>query len=219
MKPMFSISPQPQYRLWRCKKCRAFFILIILLFVSGTFLWHNGILHHAVNNAAANTGISTQVNDVVDSLNGVPVYHNGVVFWQSHGRHYAKNGYYYGQKWQCVEFVKRYYYDHYQHAMPNVWGHAKDFYVNTLATNTLNTDRGLQQFANDGQYPPQTGDLLVWQSSGYGHVAIISEVNAAAGYVEIVQQNIVNQPRERLRYHNQQIGINNRPVGWLRMHN
>ena len=31
---------------------------------------------------------------------GVPAYQNGNKVTKNHGKHYAKNGYYYGQKWQ-----------------------------------------------------------------------------------------------------------------------
>ncbi len=47
---------------------------------------------------------------VVDSHNGVSVYDHGPIVARSHGRHYAKDGTYFGQRWQCVEYVKRYLY-------------------------------------------------------------------------------------------------------------
>jgi len=43
-----------------------------------------------------------RVGRVLDSYRGVPVYDNGLLFFWSYGRHYAPDGYYYGQKWQCV---------------------------------------------------------------------------------------------------------------------
>lgn len=46
-----------------------------------------------------------------DRLNGVVVYHNGGVDHSS-GRNLSPDGYNLGIKYQCVEFVKRYYYQH-----------------------------------------------------------------------------------------------------------
>lgn len=49
-----------------------------------------------------------------DRLNGVAVYHNGGVDHSS-GRHLSPDGYNLGIKYQCVEFVKRYYYQRLNH--------------------------------------------------------------------------------------------------------
>ena len=45
------------------------------------------------------------------------------------GRNVTVDGYNLGLKYQCVEFVKRYYYKHYRHKMPNSYGNAKDFFI------------------------------------------------------------------------------------------
>lgn len=37
-------------------------------------------------------------------------------------------GYYYGYKWQCVEYIKRFYYEAKGHKMPDSYGNAKDFW-------------------------------------------------------------------------------------------
>ena len=49
--------------------------------------------------------------DPIDNLNGVTVYFNGHS-WNILGKNFAPDGYYLGLKYQCVEFVKRYYYLH-----------------------------------------------------------------------------------------------------------
>src|SRR5690606_23830292 len=67
------------------------------------------------------------VGKPVDSLNGVVVYYNGAVGHVLE-RNVAADGYNIGLKYQCVEFVKRYYYEHLQHKMPDSYGHAKDFF-------------------------------------------------------------------------------------------
>ena len=54
------------------------------------------------------------IGQKIDSLNGVYVFYNGNV---SHvmGRNTTKDGYNLGLKYQCVEFVKRYYYEYFNH--------------------------------------------------------------------------------------------------------
>ena len=67
-----------------------------------------------------------KVGQVVDQFNGVNVYYNGQISHVS-GRNLTKDGYNLGQKYQCVEFIKRYYYERFKHKMPDSYGHAKDF--------------------------------------------------------------------------------------------
>ena len=74
---------------------------------------------------------STKRGEVVDSLNGVYVYHNGGV-GQSSGRNTSADGYNIGIKYQCVEFVKRYYYAYYKLKMPDSYGIANDFFNREL---------------------------------------------------------------------------------------
>lgn len=124
----------------------------------------------------------------LDSLNGVVVYRNGG-FGAKHGRNVV-DGYNVGLRYQCVEFVKRYYLEHYGHRMPNSYGHARDFFDNALADGVLNPDRGLLQFTNPSATPPAVDDLVVlapWTGNPYGHVAIVGRVEH--GEVEVVQQN------------------------------
>ena len=133
-------------------------------------------------------GVSRTAGDALDSLNGVIVYHNDGMN-ATHGRNMV-DGYNVGLKFQCVEFVKRYYLEHYHHRMPNSYGHAKDFFEAGLKDGALNKRRALLQFTNPSKSKPQAGDLVVldaWGGNPYGHVAIIS--NVENGEVEVVQQN------------------------------
>lgn len=144
-----------------------FAVLVLLVFIS------------------SDTPIGTQI----DALHGVPVYFNGKSA-NVHGRHIAKNGYNLGLKWQCVEFVKRYYYTIYDHKFPSSGGNAKDFFDKSLRDKDYNGKRGLLQIRNTREYPPQAGDILVYdgnEDNPYGHIAIISCVDD--GTIEIVQQN------------------------------
>lgn len=132
---------------------------------------------------------SFEIGDKVDSLNGVYVYYNNSV-GNVLDRNTTADGYNIGLRYQCVEFVKRYYYEHLNHKMPNSYGHAKDFYVKGLADGTWVKDRGLYQYSNLSSTMPQVNDLVVYDATmfnKYGHVAIISKVTE--NKVEIIQQN------------------------------
>ena len=78
-----------------------------------------------------NSFFTPRIGDVIDSLNGVKVYYNGSNFAKSYGRNLAPDGYNLGLKYQCVEFVKRYYYQVYKHKMPNTQGNAREFLTKT----------------------------------------------------------------------------------------
>ncbi len=162
---------------------------------------------------------SLTIGNAVDSLNGVIVYNNGTIYSKSFGKHYNKDStYYYGKKWQCVEFIKRYYYDYLKHKMPNGFGNANDFFDKKLLQGAFNKSRGLYQFINGGNERPKVNDLLVFDGK-YGHVAIVSKVNE--NEIEVIQQNIYMTPRQTfvLKKENNSytIGEKRKPLGWLRL--
>lgn len=130
-----------------------------------------------------------KVGAKVDSLDGVYVYYNGKI---SHvkDRNVSKDGYNIGLRWQCVEFIKRYYYEAHNHKMPNSYGHAKHFFANGLKDGQANPDRNLRQFTNPSKFKPRRGEIIIFdgnQWNPYGHVAIISKVENTQ--IEIIQQN------------------------------
>jgi surface antigen len=162
--------------------------------------------------------VSPEPGTPLDSLNGVVVYHNGSMSNVS-GRNVV-DGYNVGLRYQCVEFVKRYYLEHYGHRMPNRYGHAKDFFDASVKDGTLSTDRGLLQFTNPSALKPAVGDLLIldgWRGNAYGHVAIVSAVED--GELEVVQQNTGSTRGNydmafvdgKWRVHSDRV------LGWLRM--
>jgi surface antigen len=125
----------------------------------------------------------------IDSLNGVLVYYNGAVD-NTFGRNLAPDGYNLGLKYQCVEFVKRYYYYHLKHKMSDSYGHAKDFFNKNLQDGMLNKQRNLIQYQNLSKTKPKINDLVVFAPTTfnqYGHVAIVS--NVKNNEIEIIQQN------------------------------
>ena len=166
-----------------------------------------------------------EVGEILDSLNGVSVYYNGGVN-QVLARNLTKDGYNLGLKYQCVEFVKRYYYEHFNHKMPDSYGHAKDFFNVELAHGELNKKRNLIQYKNGEQVLPVEGDIFVYKASitnPYGHVAIVSNVNLIKGEVEVIQQNPGPFSASRQSYSletqdGKWVVKNNRIVGWLHKH-
>ncbi|MFC0778059.1 CHAP domain-containing protein [Flavobacterium sp. HJSW_4] len=129
------------------------------------------------------------IGEKIDSLNGVNVYYNGGV-GNSTGRNLTDDGYNLGMKYQCVEFIKRYYYQYLKHKMPDSYGNAVDFYDKMVEDGKVNEKRNLIQFSNPSKEKPKENDIIIYNKSlfnPYGHVAIISKVEENS--IEIIQQN------------------------------
>ena len=162
-----------------------------------------------------------KIGQPLDSLNGVKVYYNGGVDHVLE-RNVTKDNYNLGLKYQCVEFVKRYYYEHLNHKMPDAYGHAKDFFDPKVKDGELNAKRNLVQYTNPGKSKPQVGDLIIFSGSvlnRFGHVSIISKVSEDE--VEIIQQNPgpFSSSRENFTLETQKGNYkidNDRLLGWLR---
>jgi surface antigen len=191
---------------------RRLLIILSLLALLGGLVWHFKADLPVI------AAISPEPGTPLDSLNGVIVYHNGSMSNVS-GRNVV-DGYNVGLRYQCVEFVKRYYLEHYGHRMPNSYGHAKDFFDASVKDGALSIDRGLLQFTNPSASKPAVGDLLIldgWRGNAYGHVAIVSAVED--GELEVVQQNTGST---RNKYNFAFVDgawrlDNDRALGWLRM--
>lgn len=161
-----------------------------------------------------------ELGQPVDSLNGVYVYYNGGVDHVAERN--VQDGYNLGLKYQCVEFVKRYYYQYLNHKMPDSYGHAKEFFNDKLKDGELNTARNLIQYSNPGTTRPQVNDLLIFNASltnRYGHVAIVSRVTDQE--IELIQQNPgpfgTSRELTKLAFIEGKWKIeNNRVKGWLR---
>ncbi|KGN82642.1 amidase [Porphyromonadaceae bacterium COT-184 OH4590] len=161
------------------------------------------------------------IGQPIDSLNGVIVYYNGGVDNVS-GRNITTDNYNIGLQYQCVEFVKRYYYEYLNHKMPDSYGHAKDFFDHTVKDGQINSRRNLIQYTNPSATKPQIDDLLIFGailSNRYGHVAIIS--NVTDNEIEIIQQNPGAFGKSRVKFDMKINGgqyyiDNKRILGWLR---
>ena len=195
---------------------RKFRILLILIAVTG-LAW---LTWRLLSDHKQNIHPRFETGQAVDSFNGVMVYYNGHVGHTS-GRNRTRDGYNLGMKYQCVEFVKRYYYGFYRHKMPDSYGNAVDFFDARTPKGKINRKRGLLQFRNGQGEPPRPGDIIVLDATGsnpYGHVAIITRVTEQS--VEIIQQNPgpFGSSREKFTVSgNGTWRINNdRVLGWLR---
>lgn len=172
--------------------------------------------------ARVNTNPQKKIGAPVDSLNGVVVYFNGGTR-EVEGMDTVGN-YYLGLKYQCVEFVNRYYFQYYHHKMPDPYGNAVDYFDRQLKDGELNKKRGLIQFANPSKTKPLPGDILIFDKgplNKYGHIAIISSVNDKE--IEVIQQNAGAYGNSRAKFQLKIIGdtafeIENKKVlGRLRM--
>ncbi|NVK27995.1 MAG: CHAP domain-containing protein [Flavobacteriia bacterium] len=185
-------------------------LLVLILGALGSWSYFN-----------VNLTSNYEVGEPVDTLNGVVVYYNGAVGNVS-GRNTSADGYNIGLKYQCVEFVKRYYLEHLNHKMPNPWGHAVDFYDPDVADGKMNRNRGLIQFSNASKVLPGVKDLIVFEGTTwnpYGHVAIVSAVHENS--IEITQQNPgPNAPSRislRMTKEDDKYKISGGVLGWLRL--
>ena len=142
-------------------------IALLILGFAGIFTFKN-----------FNFSSNFEVGQQIDELNGVYVYYNGGVGNVSE-RNITKDGYNLGLKYQCVEFVKRYYFEYLNHKMPDSYGNAKDFFDKSLKDGQKNKQRNLIQYTNYSQTTPKVNDLLIFEGTTfnkYGHVVIISKV-------------------------------------------
>lgn len=180
-----------------------------------------GIILVFLGSISFNKYVENKVGKQIDGYNNVKVYYNGYI-WNVSERNQTKEGYNIGLKYQCVEFVKRYYFEHLNHKMPNSFGHAKDFFDKKLKNGQINVERGLVQYLNGEGDKPEINDIIVFSPSlfnSYGHVAIVcaSDNNS----IEVIQQNagLLSSSRQKfdLLFDNQKFRVNNnRVLGWLR---
>jgi len=149
------------------------------------------------------------------TLNGVPARVNCPIGGTSTAFGYNyETGVNTGYKWQCVEYVNRYYYLVYQmNLLPTaIYGNASNYY-----NYNNHTSLGLVKYANGGSMPPQAGDMIVSTSQTYGHIAIVKSVTSTT--VVIVDQNLsINSERTLTRSGNTVGGFNSSyPIaGWVR---
>ena len=141
-----------------------------------------------------------KTGQVIDKYKGVNVYYNGKVSNVS-GRNTTSDGYNLGLKYQCVEFAKRFYYEVYNHKMPDSYGHAKDFFNGRVKDGEFNKSRNMYQFINGSQHKPKKDDMCVigpLKGNKFGHLFIITDVNKKS--ISFIQQNGGSQNPSRGQY-------------------
>jgi len=119
---------------------------------------------------------------VVGEYNGVTAYSNGDNNYYSWDYN-TVDSYNSGMKWQCVEYVNRYYYLIYGSQIRIPGTNAIDYYDTA-------SERGLVAYSNGGTTPPQPGDILCSGGGSYGHVAIVRGVTSNS--VHVIHQNWTN---------------------------
>ena len=133
--------------------------------------------------------LEKKCGDSLGSFNGITAYYNnGGINSCDGSRHYSEDEYSYGLKWQCVEYVRRYYKDYFNHEM-NRYGNASDYFRKNISSGLINSERNLLQYHN-GDKKPKKHDLLVFQlmAGGLGHVAIVTNVTDST--ISTIAQNI-----------------------------
>jgi surface antigen len=120
-----------------------------------------------------------QCGQVLATYKGVPAFSNNGDQWT--GESCAGRGTD-GLQYQCVEYVRRFYATVFGvNTKVTAWNGDASIYYNTAA------ERGLAGFPNGGTVPPQPDDIVVFQGGKYGHVAVVTEVEATR--IHIVEQN------------------------------
>jgi len=166
-----------------------------------------------------NSESSFQPGEVIDRYDNIEVYYNGDVT-NVFGRNLSYEGYNLGLNYQCVEYVKRYYYYKYDHKMPDSYGHAKDFFDPALPDRKFNESRDLYQFTNGSEYRPLPGDIMVFDgtlSNPFGHCGIVTV--SKGNMCELIQQNVGDKSRELFKVQkiNGRFFVMDKDVlGWLR---
>ena len=165
-------------------------IITLLLICLSIYLYVNA---KNPTNKTPNNKITVKSNqikcgDSIGSHNGITAYYNDGFNSCGLGRHMSSDGYSYGFKWQCVEYIRRYYKDYYKHEMSR-WGNASDYFRNNLAHGAINTERNLIQYKNGHTEKPKEGDILVFQNIAppYGHVRLVTKVNGSV--INVIEQN------------------------------
>ena len=120
----------------------------------------------------------------VGSFNDVNSYSNGTTSTASY-EYNNSEGVNTGMKWQCVEYVNRYYYKIYGIDLKStgIYGNANHYYDNA-------SKAGLIAYPNDGDFAPKEGDILCSNGSSYGHVAIVR--NVTSNSIDVIHQNWSN---------------------------
>jgi hypothetical protein len=134
--------------------------------------------------------LSASFGTNLGSFNGVTAFSNGSAGHYS-GVSNTVNGIYTGIKWQCVEYVRRYYLIVFGMDLGSLYrGNANTWYDNA-------SQMGLSRYPNGSTTAPQVGDVITSRGGSFGHVAIIRSVTS--NQVCTIQQNFSNETSDTNR--------------------
>jgi glutathionylspermidine amidase/synthetase len=106
------------------------------------------------------------------------------------------NDTYTGMEWQCVEYARRWLFRTEGLVFESV-DVAADIWdgITYLVDTSSNDKRDLRNLPNGSAESPRRGDLLIWSSEflDTGHIAVVARVDHEQGFVEVVEQNFLNQ--------------------------
>ncbi len=194
-------------------------IIIFLVLLSFGFVSESKYISSELSLETFDCINAPRIGEVIDRFNNIEVYYNGAATNVS-GRNLSYDGYNLGLNYQCVEYVKRYYYYVYNHKMPDSYGHAKEFFDSSLPDRKYNPKRDLYQFTNGSDYRPLPGDIMVFDGTAdnpFGHTGIVTF--SKGDRCEIIQQNVGEKTREifHVKEINQKFYVFEKDVlGWLR---
>lgn len=166
----------------------------------------------AVERINYSTASSNQTNIPFGNIYGyigkTAVYSNGPKYGSTSRN--SVNGYDTGLAFQCVELVRRFYFEYFGKRMGAGYD-AKDFYSNAWRWN-------MTAYANGGGMAPKPGDVLCYNGNvggGAGHVELLAEVGV--DYVIVIRQNVYGDVHVGKRYSRTGNTINAAHVqGWIR---
>ena len=102
------------------------------------------------------------------------------------------DGVYMGQKWQCVEFARRWLYHNFGYVFADVAMAYDIFRLQSVRSVADAAELPLRSFRNGCKRRPEPGCMLIWDEGGAfsttGHVAIVTEVSEE--WVRVVEQNV-----------------------------
>jgi glutathionylspermidine amidase/synthetase len=156
---------------------------------------------------------------------GVPVYSSDYATADEaelpdrHSYRSYVDGIYMGEKWQCVEFARRWLYLNHGWIFDEVGMAYEIFDLESIRDVRNNTRLPMRSFQNGSKRLPQPGSLLVWDEGGEfgrtGHVAIV--VEAQPNCVRIAEQNLRHQEWPAGKSYSRELKARRSPTGefWI----
>jgi len=148
------------------------------------------------------------------SPSGVVVYSN---YRNRNPTTHKKNGIYYGQSWQCIEYARRYWIEMFGVTFKQITNAYELMKITFCTAIHTGKKEPVKVCHNHSPYQPLIGSLLVWMKDSknqYGHVAVITGITPT--YIHITQQNKKDVHRRiPWYYHNGYVIDDPHVLGWI----